>query len=79
MANINAAAANLLHGDVDGAGFYLERVRTQTPAWWDNVGIVFYLRGDPERAAVAFSNAGTTGLDNAARLRRVLADSNDLR
>ncbi len=71
VANINAAAVNLLHGDVDGAGFYLERVRNQTPAWWDNVGIVFYLRGDMERASAAFTNAGTAGLDNAATLLRL--------
>ncbi len=71
VANINAAAVSLLHGDVDAAGLYLERVRNQTPAWWDNVGIVFYLRGDLERAAVAFGNAGTTGLDNATTLRKI--------
>jgi hypothetical protein len=71
VANLNAAAVELLHGDADAAAYYLERVKSQSPAWWDNVGIVFYLRGDMERAEVAFSNAGTTGLDNAAVLKRL--------
>lgn len=76
VANINAAAANLLHGNIDAAAFYLERCRHQPPAWWDNTGIVFYLRGDLARAAVSFSNAGTTGFENAAALERLLATDN---
>jgi outer membrane protein OmpA-like peptidoglycan-associated protein len=68
VANINAAAAALLHKDADAAAFYLERVQGQTDAWWDNLGIVFYLRGDLDRAAAAFSKAGTMGLDNAVIL-----------
>lgn len=65
VANINAAAANLLHGDADRASFYLERTHDHSPAWWDNLGIVFYLRGDLDRAAMSFSNAETTGESNA--------------
>ncbi len=49
VANINAAAINLLHRDADGAAYYLERVKNQSPAWWDNLGIVFYLRGWRDR------------------------------
>lgn len=71
VANINAAAVALMHGDANAAAGFLERVRNQTPVWWDNVGIVFYLRGDVDRAAAAFTNAGTTGLDNAATLQRL--------
>lgn len=71
VANINAAAAALMSLDADVAARYLERVTVQGPAWWDNVGIVFYLRGDYDRSAAAFINAGTTGLDNAATLRRL--------
>ncbi len=72
IANINAAAAALIHNDATEAARYLEKVRIQTPAWWDNVGIVFYLRGDLDRAAAAFTNAGTTGLENATALQRII-------
>jgi outer membrane protein OmpA-like peptidoglycan-associated protein len=66
--NINAAGASLLHGDADGAMRYLERCRDKTLAWWNNLGIVFFLRGEMERAAAAFINAEEAGVENAAAL-----------
>ena len=69
IANLNAAAAALMRRDADTAAAYLDRVVEKSPSWWDNLGIVFFLRGDIDRALSSFANAGLQGRENGRRLR----------
>ncbi len=68
--NINAAAVALTHRDADTAVKHLFNVKEPGPSWWNNMGIVFYLRGEMEYAASSFHYAGTLGEENAEKLKK---------
>lgn len=70
--NINAAAEALLRRDTDTAVEHLFKVSEQSLAWWNNMGVMFYLRGEMERAAACFYNAGAEGEENAEKLQEYL-------
>lgn len=74
VANINAAAAALTCLDADTAARYLDLATTHRPEWWDNMGIVYYLRGDVQRALVSFENAEKEGLEKAKKHREYLTN-----
>lgn len=58
VANINAASANIVYGDFDRAGQYLERVKDE-PRAWNNLGVLAWLSGDTEIAKEWFTKALT--------------------
>lgn len=58
VANINAASANIVYGDFDRAGQYLERVKDD-PRAWNNLGVLAWLSGDTEIAKEWFTKALT--------------------
>ncbi len=70
VANINAAAAALERRDTNAAAGYLARVKEQTPAYWNNLGVLNWLRGDKEGAAEAFSRAGIQSMRNSSEVER---------
>lgn len=67
-ANINAAASALTRKDAVSAARYLDRVREQNVAYWNNLGILSWLQGDREKAAQCFARGGAQGAGNAAEL-----------
>lgn len=56
VANINAASANIIYGDFDRAGQYMERVKDD-PRAWNNLGVLAWLSGDAEIAKEWFTKA----------------------
>jgi hypothetical protein len=70
VANINAAAAALERRDVNSAAAYLSRVREQTPAYWNNLGVLQWLQGNKGAAADSFSRAGIQSSGNAREVAR---------
>lgn len=56
VANINAASANIIYGDFDRAGQYMERVKDD-PRAWNNLGVLAWLSGDTEIAKEWFTKA----------------------
>ncbi len=72
VANLNAAASALGRLETDLAEQYLAKVREHTPEYWNNMGMLAWLRGDKKAAAEAFALAGYTGARNAAELDKHL-------
>lgn len=72
VANVNAAASALGRKDAASAARYLSKVRTYTPEYWNNVGVLAWLQGDKAKAADAFTRAGTHGTANTVELERHL-------
>lgn len=72
VANINAAANALGRKDAVSAARYLGRVKSQTPAYWNNLGILQWMQGDKAAAADSFEKAGRIGTKNADELRQHL-------
>ncbi len=70
--NINAAAEALLRHDAGTTAEHLFKVSEQSLAWWNNMGVMFYLRGEMERAEASFFNAGAEGKENAKKLKEYL-------
>ena len=70
VANINAAAAALERRDLNAAAGYLARVREQTPAYWNNLGVLQWLQGNHQGAADSFSRAGIQSMGNASEVER---------
>ena len=56
IANVNAASAVMLTGDLKSAWEYLKKVEAD-PRSWNNLGVLSLLEGDPEGAAVWFRKA----------------------
>jgi hypothetical protein len=77
VANLNAAAAALGREDASSAARYLAKVRDRNESYWNNAGMVSWLRGDKARAAEAFTRAGASGAENAAELRAHLVSLPD--
>ncbi|MDR2882208.1 MAG: DUF3575 domain-containing protein [Alistipes sp.] len=70
VANINAAAAALEGRDLGAATRYLSAVREQTPAYWNNLGVLQWLQGNKQGAADSFSRAGIQSMGNASEVER---------
>ncbi|WP_329903461.1 DUF3868 domain-containing protein [Porphyromonas pogonae] len=56
VANINAASAALVRGDLDGAWKYLGKVQN-VPEAYNNLGVYYWMRGDLSRARDYFRRA----------------------
>lgn len=56
VANVNAASAVMLTGDLQSAWNYLRKVESD-PRSWNNMGVLTLMEGDPEGAAVWFRKA----------------------
>ncbi len=70
VANINAAAAALERLDTAAAASYLARVKEHTSAYWNNLGVLNWLRGKREEAADCFSRAGIQSMRNSSEVER---------
>ena len=64
VANINAASANIVYGDFDRAGQYLERVKDD-PRAWNNLFVFFFDSGYTEIAKEWFTKALTVEPEKA--------------
>lgn len=70
VANVNAASAVMLGGDLKAAWNYLSKVEND-PRAWNNMGVLTLLEGDPEGAAVWFRKAvGVEPLKARANLQK---------
>ncbi|MCD8268533.1 MAG: DUF3868 domain-containing protein [Parabacteroides sp.] len=56
IANVNAASAVMLTGDLESAWNYLRKAEAD-PRSWNNMGVLTLMEGDPEGAAVWFRKA----------------------
>lgn len=56
VANINAASAVMLTGDLQSAWHYLQKVESD-PRAWNNLGVLTFMEGDAEGAIVWFRKA----------------------
>ena len=56
MANINAASAEILTGDLVSARNYLQRYESDARAW-NNLGVLAFIEEDMEKAAEWFRKA----------------------
>lgn len=71
VANVNAASAVMLGGDLKTAWNYLSKVEDD-PRAWNNMGVLTLMEGDPEGAAVWFRKAvGVEPLKARANLQKV--------
>jgi Tfp pilus assembly protein PilF len=70
VANINAAAVAIERRDIASAAAYLARVREQTSAYWNNLGVLQWLQGNKGAAADSFSRAGVLSAGNAREMER---------
>ncbi len=72
VANINAAASALERGDAASASRYLNRVEERDAAWWNNMGVLSWLEGDPERAVRSFKMSGGEAASNSVEMEKYL-------
>lgn len=73
VANVNAASAVMLTGDLKSAWDYLRKVEAD-PRAWNNIGVLTLMEGNPEGAAVWFRKA--VGVDpRRARRNLEIAES----
>ncbi|WP_288208208.1 DUF3868 domain-containing protein [uncultured Parabacteroides sp.] len=71
VANVNAASAVMLGGDLKSAWNYLSKVEDD-PRAWNNMGVLTLLEGDSEGAAVWFRKAiGVEPLKARANLQKI--------
>lgn len=74
IANVNAASAVMLTGDLTSAWNYLKKVEAD-PRAWNNMGVLMLMEGDPKGAAVWFRKA--VGVEpRKARTNLQIAESN---
>ena len=64
VANIKAACANIVYGDLVRAKQYMERVKDD-PRAWNNMGVLAWLSGDSEIAQEWFTKALTVEPEKA--------------
>lgn len=64
VANINAAAAQIIYGDFERAARYLNRVKDNARAW-NNLGVLAWLQDNTEVAKVWFNKAMQTEPEKA--------------
>ena len=72
IANINAAASALTRGDVAAANKYLSKVTSETPEFYNNMGIRCFLSGETEKAFEYFEKAGgnSEAINNVEELKK---------
>jgi outer membrane protein OmpA-like peptidoglycan-associated protein len=68
VANLNAAAAALNRGDNTSAEVYLTKVKNYTPEFWNNLGVLYFRKGDTKQASESFQRAGTVASENVGEL-----------
>lgn len=74
VANVNAASAVMLTGDLLSAQSYLGKVSNDARAW-NNLGVLALMKGDRQQAATWFRKAVRVEPDKAAdNLRRIVQD-----
>ena len=66
VANLNAAASALSRKDTDSAARYLDRVKVQNVQYWNNFGVLMWLKGDRKKAMDCFAKGGAQGATNIA-------------
>lgn len=66
IANLNAAAVALAVKDVEKARKYLEKADHNSPEYLNNVGVLYFLQNNKERAKASFSEAARKGLQAAS-------------
>lgn len=66
VANLNAAASALDRKDILSATNYLKRVTELSAAYWNNMGVLSFLREDYETAANCFDKARQAGSGEAS-------------
>lgn len=66
VANLNAAASALDRKDILSATNYLKRVTEPCAAYWNNMGVLSFLREDYETAANCFDKARQAGSGEAS-------------
>ena len=70
VANLNAAANSLEQKEITRAARYLDSVKEQNVAYWNNLGVLMWLQGNKEKAAENFAKGGAQGAVNAAELNK---------
>ena len=70
-ANVNAAAMALARGDKQSAHRYLDALQ-DVPAAWNNLGVLYYLDGEEEKAKSFFEKAKAHGVEEAAKNSELL-------
>jgi outer membrane protein OmpA-like peptidoglycan-associated protein len=78
VANLNAAAIALEEADSQRAAQYLDRVKVRGEAWYNNMGMLWWLVGDKQQAAQHFANGGLQGRSNANQLEKHIRSINQL-
>lgn len=72
VANVNAASAVIMAGDLVSARRYIDKVKDD-PRAWNNLGVMAYLSGHPEEAAEWFRRAAGAEPEKARKnLRKVM-------
>ena len=72
VANVNAASAVIMAGDLVSAGRYMDKVKDD-PRAWNNLGVMAYLSGHLEEAAEWFRRAAGAEPEKARKnLRKVM-------
>jgi outer membrane protein OmpA-like peptidoglycan-associated protein len=67
VANLNAAAAALLKGDLPKAENYLRKSKRNTPAYYNNLGVLNMMQNNLPRARTLFQRAAEANLDVALK------------
>jgi outer membrane protein OmpA-like peptidoglycan-associated protein len=67
VANLNAAACALLKKDLAKAERYLRKAKKNTPAYYNNLGVLSMMRNNPARAKRLFQLAAEANLDVALK------------
>lgn len=75
IANINAASAALIRGDLESAGMYLSRV-SDSPLAANDLGLYYYLCGKEEEARAYFNIARAVDPERAQKNLRLLDNRN---
>jgi hypothetical protein len=72
-ANLNAAAIALGRRDATTAERHLNRVKNHNNVWWNNMGALWWLKGDNSQALGCFRRAGETA--NASEMEKLIASA----
>ncbi|WP_419032627.1 DUF3868 domain-containing protein [Dysgonomonas gadei] len=65
VANLNAAAAALSANNLTNAEKYLKRSNVSSPEYANNIGVLYLLSGDMDKAKAQFSKAAGSGIEAA--------------
>jgi len=66
VANLNATINAFTRKDIRAASAYMDKVATQNAVYYNNMGVLSYLKGNMEEAADYFAKARTAGSTEAA-------------